>query len=243
MGNLSFPPAARLESRHAYLAEVEADPRPRWSSPRCWPCPPPRGATLDLHQSLRSAGRRRATTTAKGQGDRRRDATRKSRPTAKRSPSNGKAKDGAGNEALHVATGKTSACSPPWQESYIFAWSPDRPMVAALRRRRTRHVGPSTWSASKPAGDPDRDRLLQRRQLLAEQLRELVFGARLGEPCLPAEDRRRPRLGRPAGRRLSTLTHDGVSGWPLWGADRADRLRQASWARSSASTARKTTSS
>jgi Tol biopolymer transport system component len=112
-----------------------------------------------------------------------------------------------------VATGKTRTIFSPWRESYTFAWSPDSSMVAALSGgelgKRTLYVidvesGKKTRIASGyfngVSFSPDGE--------------EVVFGLATTENYPAKTDVfRDPVTGGPT----STLTHDGISGWPLWG--------------------------
>lgn len=112
-----------------------------------------------------------------------------------------------------VATGKTKTIFSPWRESFTFAWSPDSTMVAALRggelgKRTLYVVDVETGKATRIATgyfngvsfSPDSE--------------EVVFGLAATEGFPPRTDIvRDPVTGGPT----STLTHDHVSGWPLWG--------------------------
>jgi Tol biopolymer transport system component len=112
-----------------------------------------------------------------------------------------------------VATGKTKTIFSPWRESYAFAWSPDSTMVAALRggelgKRTLYVVDVETGKATRIATgyfngvsfSPDSE--------------EVVFG-RAASEYYPAKIDivRGPVTGGPT----SALTHDHISGWPLWG--------------------------
>jgi len=112
-----------------------------------------------------------------------------------------------------VATGKTKTLFTPWRESYTFAWSPDSTMVAALRggelgTRTLYVVDVETGKATRIATgyfnavsfSPDNT--------------EVVFGLASGD-YYPQKTNivRGPVAGGPT----SPLTHDGISGWPLWG--------------------------
>jgi Tol biopolymer transport system component len=123
--------------------------------------------------------------------------------------------DGKGPEMklYDVATGKTKTIFQPWRESYTFAWSPDSTMVAALRggelgKRTLYVVDVETGKATRIATgyfnavsfSPDSE--------------EVVFGLASGEHYPQKTDVfRDPVTGGPT----SALTHDGISGWPLWG--------------------------
>jgi Tol biopolymer transport system component len=111
-----------------------------------------------------------------------------------------------------VATGKTKTLFTPWRESYTFAWSPDSTMVAALRggelgTRTLYVVDVETGKATRIATgyfnavsfSPDND--------------EVVFGLGSREFGGKINIVRGPVTGGPT----SPLTHDGISGWPLWG--------------------------
>jgi Tol biopolymer transport system component len=127
-----------------------------------------------------------------------------------REPSNGK---GPEMKLYDIATGKTRTILSPWRESYTFAWSPDSTMVAALRggelgTRTLYVVDIKTGKATRIATgyfnavsfSPDNT--------------EVVFGLATTQDY-PAKTNivRDPVTGGPT----STLTHDGISGWPLWG--------------------------
>jgi Tol biopolymer transport system component len=127
-----------------------------------------------------------------------------------REPSNGK---GTEMKLYDVATGKTRTIFSPWRESFTFAWSPDSTMVAALRGGelgiRTLYVvdietGKLTRIAtgyfSGVSFSPDS--------------KEIVFGLAASQDYPAKTDIvRDPVSGGPT----STLTHDHISGWPLWG--------------------------
>ncbi len=111
-----------------------------------------------------------------------------------------------------VATGKTKTLFTSWRESYTFAWSPDSTMVAALTGgelgNRTLYVvdvetGKKTRIATgyfnAVSFSPDDQ--------------EVVFGLASEEFGGKTNIVRDPVTGGPT----STLTHDGISGWPLWG--------------------------
>jgi Tol biopolymer transport system component len=126
-----------------------------------------------------------------------------------REPANGK---GPEMKLYDVATGKTTTIFSPWRESYTFAWSPDSTMVAALRggelgTRTLFVVNVETRKATRIATgyfnavsfSPDNA--------------EVVFGLTSKEFGGKMNIVRDPVTGGPT----STLTHDGISGWPLWG--------------------------
>jgi Tol biopolymer transport system component len=127
-----------------------------------------------------------------------------------REPSNGK---GPEMRLYDVATGKTKTIFSPWRESYTFAWSPDSSMVAALRggelgTRTLCVVDVETGKATRIAKgyfnavsfSPDDE--------------EVVFGLAFGERYPQKTNVIR---GPVAGGPTSALTHDNISGWPLWG--------------------------
>jgi Tol biopolymer transport system component len=127
-----------------------------------------------------------------------------------REPGNGKDPE---MKLYDLATGKTKTIFSPWRESYSFAWSPDSTMVAALGGgelgKRTLYVvdvetGKKTRIASGyfdgVSFSPDSE--------------EVVFGLAAGESYPPKVDIVR---GPVAGGPTSVLTHDHISGWPLWG--------------------------
>jgi Tol biopolymer transport system component len=127
-----------------------------------------------------------------------------------REPSNGK---GTEMKLYDVVIGKTRTIFSPWRESFTFAWSPDSTMVAALRGGelgiRTLYVvdietGKLTRIAtgyfSGVSFSPDS--------------KEIVFGLAASQDYPAKTDIvRDPVSGGPT----STLTHDHISGWPLWG--------------------------
>jgi Tol biopolymer transport system component len=126
-----------------------------------------------------------------------------------REPSNGKAPE---MKLYDVATGKTKTIFSPWRESYSFAWSPDSTMVAALGGgelgKRTLYVvnvetGKKTRIATGYFNglsfSPDNA--------------EVAFGLASEEFGGKINIVRGPVAGGPT----SPLTHDGISGWPLWG--------------------------
>jgi Tol biopolymer transport system component len=126
-----------------------------------------------------------------------------------REPANGK---GPEMKLYDVATGKTKTIFSRWRESYTFAWSPDSTMVAALRggelgTRTLFVVDVATGKATRIATgyfnavsfSPDGE--------------EVVFGLASEEFGGKINIVRDPVTGGPT----STLTHDGISGWPLWG--------------------------
>lgn len=113
-----------------------------------------------------------------------------------------------------VATGKTKTIFAPWRESYLFAWAPDSSTVAALRGpeigKRTLVVldvetGKQTKIATgyfngvsfSPSGE------------------ELVYGLEANELDYPPKTN--VVTAPVGGGKTTALTHDGVSGWPLWG--------------------------
>ncbi len=127
-----------------------------------------------------------------------------------REPGNGKAPE---MKLYDLATGKTKTIFSPWRESYTFAWSPDSTMVAALRggelgTRTLCVIDVETGKVTRIAKgyfnavsfSPDSS--------------EVVFGLAFGERY-PQKTNivRGPVTGGPT----SPLTHDGISGWPLWG--------------------------
>ncbi|MGH2938984.1 MAG: hypothetical protein ACRDPE_12790 [Solirubrobacterales bacterium] len=127
-----------------------------------------------------------------------------------REPSNGK---GPEMKLYDVATGKTKTIFSPWRESYTFAWSPDSTMVAALRggelgTRTLFVVDVETGKATRIATG------YFNAVSFSPNSKEVVFGLASGERY-PQKTNivRDPVTGGPT----STLTHDGISGWPLWG--------------------------
>jgi Tol biopolymer transport system component len=127
-----------------------------------------------------------------------------------REPADGK---GPEMELYDVATGKTKTLFSPWRESYTFAWSPDSTMVAALRggelgKRTLYVVNVETGKATRIATG------YFNAVSFSPDCKEVVFGLASGERYPQKTDIvRDPVTGGPT----STLTHDGISGWPLWG--------------------------
>ncbi len=127
-----------------------------------------------------------------------------------REPGNGKSPE---MKLYDVATGKTKTIFSPWRESYTFAWSPDSTMVAALRggelgTRTLYVVDVETGKATRIATG------YFNAVSFSPDSKEVVFGLASGERY-PQKTNivRDPVTGGPT----STLTHDGISGWPLWG--------------------------
>ena len=123
------------------------------------------------------------------------------------------AKKGPEMKLYDVATGKARTIFSPWRESYSFAWSPDSTMVAALRggeigTRTLYVVDVETGKATRIATgyfagisfSPDS--------------KEIVFGLAAGESYPLKSDIYRYPL---AGSAAHALTHDQISGYPLWG--------------------------
>jgi Tol biopolymer transport system component len=111
-----------------------------------------------------------------------------------------------------VATGKTKTIFTSWRDSYTFAWSPDSTMVAALTGnelgKRTLFVidvesGKKTRIASGYFNAVS----------FSPNDEEVVFGMGSEEFGGKIDIVRGPVAGGPT----SPLTHDGISGWPLWG--------------------------
>jgi len=126
-----------------------------------------------------------------------------------RAPSNGKSPE---MKLYDIATGKTKTIFSPWRESYSFAWSPDSTMVAALAggelgKRTLNVVNVETGKKTRIATgyfnglsfSPDNA--------------EVAFGLGSEEFGGKINIVRGPVAGGPT----SPLTHDGISGWPLWG--------------------------
>ncbi|HKZ14663.1 MAG TPA: hypothetical protein VJL81_12550 [Solirubrobacterales bacterium] len=127
-----------------------------------------------------------------------------------REPANGKDPE---MKLYDVATGKTKTIFTPWRESYSFAWSPDSTKVAALRggeigTRTLYVVDVETGKATRIATGYFNG------ISFSPNSEEVVFGLSVGENYPPKSDViRAPVSGGPT----SPLTHDKVSGWPLWG--------------------------
>jgi Tol biopolymer transport system component len=126
-------------------------------------------------------------------------------------------REGKGNvpemKLYDIATGKTKTIFSPWRESYAFAWSPDSTMVAALRGgelgTRSLYVvnvesGKSTKIATGYFNGVS----------FSPDSKEVVFGLAATQDYPAKSDIvRDPVTGGPT----STLTHDHISGYPLWG--------------------------
>jgi Tol biopolymer transport system component len=112
-----------------------------------------------------------------------------------------------------LATGKTKTIFSPWRESYSFAWSPDSTMVAALRGgelgRRTLAVVDVETGKQKQIASGYFDGLS-----FSPDSKELAFGLAATGIYPPKSDVYRYPL---AGNAAHALTHDQVSGYPLWG--------------------------
>src|ERR1700743_3644706 len=122
---------------------------------------------------------------------------------------------GKGPEMMlyNVATGKTTTLFTPWRESFVFAWSPNSTMVAALRggelgTRTLYVVSVETGKATRIATG------YFNAVSFSPDCKEVVFGLASGERYPQKTDIvRDPVTGGPT----STLTHDGISCWPLVG--------------------------
>jgi Tol biopolymer transport system component len=112
-----------------------------------------------------------------------------------------------------VATGKTKTLLTPWRDSYTLAWSPDSTMVAALRggelgKRTLCVVDVETGKATRIASG------YLNGVSFSPDGKEVVFGLAASEGYPQKTDVvRGPVTGGPT----SPLTHDGISGSPLWG--------------------------
>lgn len=123
-------------------------------------------------------------------------------------------KGGPEMKLYNVATGKTKTLLSPWRETYTFAWSPDSTMVAALRggelgTRTLAVIDVETGKQTRIATG------YFNAVSFSPNSKELVFGFEASENDYPPKTNvvRAPVAGGPT----SPLTHDGVSGWPLWG--------------------------
>lgn len=105
-------------------------------------------------------------------------------------------------------------------ENYVgevtaFAWSPDSSMVAVLQNDRG--SGTQTLYVLNARGRPAKTRIATghfRGVSFSPDGKEVVFGLAHTEGLLPKTDiGRAPVTGGP----ITLLTHDGISGWPLWG--------------------------
>jgi hypothetical protein len=124
-------------------------------------------------------------------------------------PANGKTPE---MRLYDVATGKTRKIFQPWRESYTFAWSPDSTMVAALRggelgTRTLCVVNVETGKSTRIAKG------YFNAVSFSPNDKEVVFGLASEEFGGKIDIVRGPVAGGPT----SPLTHDGISGWPLWG--------------------------
>ncbi|HEY2056240.1 MAG TPA: hypothetical protein VGH14_20105 [Solirubrobacterales bacterium] len=127
-----------------------------------------------------------------------------------REPSNGK---GPEMKLYDVKTGKTRTIFSPWRESFTFAWSPDSTMVAALRGGE---LGTRTlYVVNVETGKPTRIATGYFNGVsFSPDNQEVVFGLATTQDYPAKTDVvRDPVTGGPT----STLTHDHISGWPLWG--------------------------
>jgi Tol biopolymer transport system component len=128
-----------------------------------------------------------------------------------REPSNGK---GPEMKLYDVATGKTKTIFTSWWESFTFAWSPDSTMVAALRgnelgKRTLCVVDVETGKVTRIATGYFNG------VSFSPSGTEVVFGLEANGTAYPPKTNvvRGPVTGGPT----SALTHDNISGWPLWG--------------------------
>jgi Tol biopolymer transport system component len=113
-----------------------------------------------------------------------------------------------------VATGKTKTIFSPWREAYSFAWSPDSTMVAALRgpeigKRTLAVVDVETGKQTKIATGYFNG------MSFSPDGTELVYGREASELDYPPKTNL--MLAPVIGGTSLALTHDGISGWPLWG--------------------------
>ena len=129
-----------------------------------------------------------------------------------RESSNGKG--GPEMKLYDVATGKTKTIFSPWRESYTFAWSPDSTMVAALRGGE---IGARTLAVVDV--ETGKQKTIARGYFngvsFSRDSKEIAFGLEASETQYPPKtDIYRYPL---AGNAAHALTHDEISGWPLWG--------------------------
>jgi Tol biopolymer transport system component len=100
-------------------------------------------------------------------------------------------------------------------EVTAFAWSPDSSMVAVLQNDRG--SGTQTLYVMNARGRPAKARIATghfRGVSFYPDGKEVAFGLAHTEGLLPRTDIvRAPVTGGP----IKLLTHDGISGWPLWG--------------------------
>jgi Tol biopolymer transport system component len=112
-----------------------------------------------------------------------------------------------------VATTKTKTIFSPWQESFTFAWSPDSTMIAALR-------GGELGKRSLYVIDVETGRLTKvatgyfNGVSFSPESTELAYGLSQTEYYPQKSDVFRFKVG---GTASTALTHDRVSGYPLWG--------------------------
>ncbi|HTR74789.1 MAG TPA: hypothetical protein VMH33_05960 [Solirubrobacterales bacterium] len=112
-----------------------------------------------------------------------------------------------------LATGKTKTIFSPWRESFTFAWSPDSTMVAAQRGgelgvRGLYVIDVETGKLTKIASGYFEG------VSFSPESTELVFGLAKSQDYPAKSDIVRVPVG---GGPTSTLTHDGISSYPLWG--------------------------
>lgn len=130
--------------------------------------------------------------------------------------------DGWGLMIYHVATGKRSVRLTHMHtikenivgERTAFAWSPDSTMVAALQNER--RSGKQTLYVIQARGGGKRQIATGhfRGVSFSPDGKEVVFGLAHSGGALPRIDiARAPVTGGP----ITLLTHDHISGWPLWG--------------------------
>jgi Tol biopolymer transport system component len=100
-------------------------------------------------------------------------------------------------------------------EVTALAWSPDSSKLAALGNDRG--AGTQTLYVMNARGRPEKTRIATghfRGAGFSPDGKQIVFGLAHAEGPLPRTDIARAPV---AGGRVTLLTHDGVSGWPLWG--------------------------
>ena len=111
-----------------------------------------------------------------------------------------------------LATGKTKTLFTPWRETFTFAWSSDSSMVAALR-------GPELGSRALYVIDVETGKATRIATgfftgvSFSPDSSEVAFGLSPKEFSAAGDIVRGPVTGGPT----SPLTHDHISGYPLWG--------------------------
>lgn len=123
------------------------------------------------------------------------------------------AKNGGEMKLYSSATGKTTTLLPNWHESYVFAWSPDSTMVAALRGPLN---GPSTLVLIE--AETGKQRKVATGYFngvsFSPESREVVYGVSQSPDYPPKSNIFKYAIGAKA---AVALSHNGTSVYPLWG--------------------------